>query len=333
MRVLVTGGSGFLGRYLVDLLLARGDTVSSFQRSPAPDLEHRGVQVFRGALSDYEAVSRAVAGMDAVFHVAAKAGVWGPRRDFEDANIGGTRHLIAACRLHRVRYLVHTSTPSVVFTGEGFAGADESLPLGRDWLCAYAETKAIAEREALAANDDDLRVCALRPHLIWGVGDPHLLPRIIDRARSGRLRIVGDGHNRVDITHVRNAAAAHVLALDALRSGRAAGRSYFLSQGEPVALWPWLNELLRRLGMAEITRRVDARTAARLGGVAELVWRLLRLRGEPPMTRFVATELSKDHWFSIEAARRDLGYVPERFPTESGLCEYVNDLHRSGIHR
>jgi 2-alkyl-3-oxoalkanoate reductase len=323
MKVLVTGGAGFLGRYIVDALLARGDAVSIFQRSEAPDLAARGVAVWRGSLVEGEALERAMVGHEAVIHVAAKAGVWGPRAEFEAVNVEGSRRVILACRRLGVRHLVHTSTPSVVFNGESFRGADESLPYGRNWLCDYAETKARAEAEVLAAHGDGLRVCALRPHLIWGVGDPHLLPRVIARARSGRLRIVGDGLNEVDITHVRNAAAAHLLALDALRADRAGGRAYFLSQGEPVRLWPWINELLAAVGVAPLERRLSLSAAYRLGAVGEWLWRTFRLRGEPPMTRFVATELAKDHWFSIAAARRDLGYRPEDFPTAPALREYA----------
>ncbi|MFP4281756.1 MAG: NAD-dependent epimerase/dehydratase family protein [Opitutales bacterium] len=331
MKILVTGGAGFLGSYVVDALLARGDEVTVFQRSAAPALAAKGVRVAQGSLRDGGAVGAAVAGQEAVMHVAAKAGVWGKREDYEAINVLGTRHVLEACRTHGVRWLVHTSTPSVVFTGEAFNGADESLPYGRNWLCHYAETKARAEAEALSAHSSELATCALRPHLIWGVGDPHLLPRVIARARAGRLRIVGEGTNRVDVTHVRNAAAAHVQALEALREGRAGGKAYFLSQGEPVVLWDWVNTLLEEIGIDPVRKRVSLKAAYRVGAVAEWVWRTARLGGEPPMTRFVATELAKDHWFSIEAARRDLGYAPERHPTAKGVAEYVAELRRGGM--
>lgn len=326
MRALVTGGNGFLGHYIIERLLARGWAVTTFQRSSAARLEARGVAVVRGNLGDSAAVRRAISGHDAVFHVAAKAGIWGDRQSFWEANVIGTRHVLAACRAEGIGRLIYTSTPSVVFSGEAFSGDDESLPYGRNWLCHYAETKAIAEEEVLAAASNDLRICALRPHLIWGIGDPHLLPRVIERARRGRLRIVGDGQNRVDITHVHNAAAAHLQALDALERGTANGRAYFLSQGEPVLLWQWLNGLLQTLGIPPMHRRVSLPAARRIGALAEGVWSLLRLPGEPPMTRFVATELAKDHWFSIEAARRDLAYQPESYSTQQGLADYIRHL-------
>ncbi|QYY36490.1 NAD-dependent epimerase/dehydratase family protein [Ruficoccus sp. ZRK36] len=329
MKVLVTGGGGFLGRHVVGRLLARGYTVRSLGRSAQPELVAQGVEVIQGDIADAEAVDRAVAGTDAVFHVAAKAGVWGAREDYFNANVLGTRHVLAACARHGVKRLVYTSTPSVVFTGEAFAGADESLPYGKNWLCPYPETKAQAEQEVLAANGrDGLLTCALRPHLIWGVGDPHIVPRLVDRARRGRLRIVGDGKNRVDITHVANAALAHVLALDALDKGTAAGCAYFLSQGEPVVLWDWINNLLKRLGEPPVKRSISAKTAYRVGSSLEWIYDKFCLPGEPAMTRFVAVELSKDHWYDITAARRDLGYAPE-VSTEAGVDELVADWKRN----
>ena len=324
MQVLVTGGAGFLGRYIVDLLLERGYRVRIFQRSDAPDLAQRGVEIVRGSLSDVDSVQRAVMGCDAVFHVAAKAGVWGRRADYFKVNLEGTRAVIDACRTSGVKWLIYTSTPSVVFNGDSFRGEDEELPYGHDWLCHYAESKAEAEAVALAANAvGGLQVCALRPHLIWGVGDPHLLPRVMERARAGKLRIVGDGKNRVDITHVRNAAAAHIAALDALGRGKAGGRAFFISQGEPVVLWEWINELLSRVGVPRVEGKIAYPVARRIGSILERAWSLFRIQGEPPMTRFVATELAKDHWYSIEAARVELGYEPERFSTEAGLEEFV----------
>lgn len=309
--VLVTGGGGFLGGAIVRRLRAAGVAVRSLQRSAVPELERLGVEVVRGDLADREVVERAVCGCAAVFHVAAKAGVWGAREAFWRANVTGTETVLTAAQAAGVRWFVHTSTPSVVFNGQPLAGVDERQPLGTRFPAAYPETKAIAERRVLAADDPGgMRTVALRPHLIWGVGDPHLVPRIVARARSGRLRIVGEGTNRVDLTHVDNAAAGHLAALAALQAGRAGGRAYFLSDGEPVVLWAWINDLLGRVGVPAVTRRLPVSAAWLAGALAETVWRVGRLQGEPPMTRFVAVELAKDHWFDISAARRDLGYAP-----------------------
>jgi nucleoside-diphosphate-sugar epimerase len=240
-------------------------------------------------------------------------GIWGRREEFERTNVEGTRTIIAACRAQGVRRLIFTSSPSVVFNDGDLAGADESRPLGSVFPADYPRTKAEAERLALAAHDPrGLAVTALRPHLVWGEGDRNLLPRVVARARSGRLRIVGEGRNKVDLTHIKNVVDAHLLAENALSrpDSPAGGRAYFITNGEPVVLWDWINDLLARLGIAPVTKRISLPAARRIGAVCEAAWRLLPLAGEPPMTRFLAAELAKDHWFDISAARRDLGYAP-----------------------
>ncbi len=323
-RTLITGGGGFLGRYLVERLLARGDEVTILGRTPHPDLVARGVRQVQADLADRDQVIEACRGADAVYHVAAKAGVWGSWESYFRPNVEGTRTVLDGCRLHGVRRLIYTSTPSVVFTGQPLVNADESLPYGRNWLCHYAHTKALAEKEVLGVNGrDGLRTVALRPHLIWGVGDNHLIPRVVDRARRGRLRVVGDGMNRVDIVHVANAADAHLLAEGALEDpGRAAGKAYFISQGEPVVLWEWINDLLRALGVPAVEKRVSFRAAYTAGALCEGIYKILGRENEPPMTRFLAVELAKDHFFNIAAARRDLGYEPG-VATAAGVEELV----------
>ena len=322
MSTLVTGGTGFLGRRLVERLLSEGRPVAVLGRTPAPDLEAKGVRFMRASLDDAPAVEAACAGMTTVFHTAAKVGVWGRYDDFFRTNVLGTRVILAGCRRHGVPRLVYTSTPSVVYNGRDLAGADESLPLTTDCPSPYPLTKAIAEREVLAANSAGLRTVALRPHLIWGVGDPHLVPRLL--ARAGRLRIVGSGTNRVDMVQVVNAVDAHLLAERAL-AGPAAGHAYFITNGEPVVLWDWVNHLLRGLGEPPVTRTISLGAASAVGAVCEGAWRILPLRGEPPMTRFIAAELAKHHWFDISAARRDLGYEP-RITMAQGTAELIAHL-------
>ncbi|HTB63131.1 MAG TPA: NAD-dependent epimerase/dehydratase family protein [Opitutales bacterium] len=312
MRVLVTGGGGFLGQEVVRQLLAKSIIVRSLGRSPQPGLATRGVEVMQGDLTDADTVARAVAGCDAIVHTAAKAGIWGSWDEYYRPNVLGTQNVLAAMRKHGVAQLVYTSTPSVVFNGESHAGVDESQPYGQNFPCHYPRTKAMAEQAVLQANDGEkMRVIALRPHLIWGAGDPHLVPRIL--ARAHRLRIVGPGTNRVDLTHVRHAAQAHILALDALSQARhpAQGRAFFISDGAPVVLWDWINALLQKLGRPPITRRISLRTARTVGSGLEVLWRVLPFfPGEPPMTRFLAAELAKDHWYSISAARKLLNFNP-----------------------
>ena len=315
MNILVTGGGGFLGQALCRALLAQGHAVTSFSRSRHPALDALGVRQLQGDLADRDAVLAGFAeGFDAVLHNAAKAGTWGSQRSYFDANVTGTRNVIAACRAHGIGKLVHTSTPSVVHRAthpvEG-ASADE-VPYGEGVKAHYAATKIIAEREVLAANDAALATVALRPRLIWGPGDTQILPKLVARARSGRLRLVGNGDNLVDTTYIDNAAQAHVAALEHLHPGAAcAGRAYFISNGEPWPLREVLNGLLRAADAPEVRKTIPFRVAYALGAACEGAWSALPLSGEPPMTRFLAEQLSTAHWYSMAPATRDFGYVPK----------------------
>jgi len=394
MHALVTGGGGFLGRYIVEALVARGDRVRSFGRGAYPKLEKLGVEVIRGDLRDAAVVGAACAEIDCVFHTAALPGIGLDRNEFEAVNLRGTESILSASRLCGVKEFVYTSSPSVVFGGVDQCGVDESAPYDFGWMDAhrafYSYTKACAEQVVLSANDDTFRTCALRPHLIWGPRDSHLIPRLIARAEAGRLRQVGDGANLVDITYVENAADAHLQAADAMlrrgeqaNSGGAgdvprgpsddvprgapddvrrgspdpaetadpqvsvasqegkptvddsagsgdqrtteaklppspAGKAYFISQGEPVNCWQWINDVLALSGMPPVRRAVSRQTAEWLGGKFETLYRTLHIKAEPPMTRFLAAQLSTSHWFNIEAARRDFGYEP-RISTAEGM--------------
>jgi len=311
MKVLVTGGGGFLGGAIARRLRARGDEVSVFGRNAYPVLDGLGIRTVRGDVRDAEAVKGACQGMDAVCHVAAKVGIWGRPRDFRDVNTQGTRNVIDACRKAGVGKLVYTSSPSVVVGAGGLAGVDESQPYPDRYLAHYPATKAEAERAVLAANAPSFSTVALRPHLIWGPGDTQLIPRLLDRARRGRLIRVGDGTNLVDITYIDNASDAHVAALDRLTpNAPCAGSAYFISQGEPVVLWDWINKVITRVGMPPVRRTLSYNAARRIGALFEAAYWVLRLRSEPLMTRFLASQLAKPHHFSIAAARRDLGYEP-----------------------
>jgi nucleoside-diphosphate-sugar epimerase len=320
MNALVTGGGGFLGGAVVRQLRARGDCVRSFSRQHYPALDALGVEQVQGDIADAAAVERAVTGCDVVFHVAAKAGVWGSADDYHRANVVGTDNVIAASRKHGVGRLVFTSSPSVVTTGHDITGGDESLPYPKRYLADYPRTKAQSERAVLAANGPDLATVSLRPHIIWGPGDNHLIPRLIERARAGKLRQIGDGANRVDVTYVGNAAAAHLLAANRLSpESPVAGRAYFISQGEPVPVWPFINHILSLTGLPPVTRRVPLAVAYAAGAVLEATYRMLGRADEPRMTRFLAVQMGSSHWFDISAARRDLDYAPE-VSTEEGLA-------------
>lgn len=327
--VLVTGVSGFVGFKLAKRLLAQGCQVSGICRTRRPDLEELGIEMIYADLADAAKIRSACEGKDTVFHVAAKVGIWGNYQDFQAANVEGTQAIINGCRDFGAAKLVYTSTPSVVFNGLSIAGDDESLPYGEKIPCPYPTTKVIAEKAVLAAHDlppGHLKTVALRPHLIWGNDDPNLVPRVLARAKAGRLRIVGDGQNRVDLTHVENVVDAHLLAeiaLDREGASNPGGKAYFISNDEPVNLWDWINGLLDDHGIPKVTRSISLANARRVGGAMELIWSMLRLKGEPPMTRFVASELAKDHWFDITAAKRDLNYQP-RISMAEGMRLLLN---------
>ena len=312
MRVLVTGGGGFLGGAVVRGLLARGDDVVSVARSDYPELRALGVRTVRGDLADPGVALRAADGCDAVVHVAAKAGIWGTPAQFERSNVEATLSVITACRSLGIARLVHTSTPSVVHAGGDIEGGDESLPYASSFTSDYPRTKAIAERAVLAAADGSLATVALRPHLVWGPGDPQLTARILERARSGRVRFVDGGDAVVDTTYVDDAVTAHLCALDALSPGAGcSGRAYFISSGDPRPVREVVNAILAAAGLPPETRSVPLRVAVAAGAAAEGVWRLLGRSDDPPMTRFLAHQLATAHWFDISAARRDLGYEPQ----------------------
>ena len=306
---LVTGGGGFLGGAIVRRLLAAGVRVRSFSRQSYPPLDALGVEQVQGDLADQTAIGKAVEGIDLVFHVAARTGVWGRYEDFQRPNVIGTENVLQACRDQGVKHLVYTSSPSVVFNGQDMAGVNESVPYPDQWAAHYPRTKALAEKMVLAAGRQDLQTIALRPHLIWGPGDNHLVPRIIRRAR--RLRRVGHGRNRVDTIYIDNAAHAHLLAAGVLLNRpELSGSVYFISQDEPIALWEMVDAILAAADLPPVTRSISAPAARRIGTLLEWIYRTLRLPGEPPMTRFVAEELATEHWFDIQAAKTELGYQP-----------------------
>lgn len=312
MRALVTGGGGFLGGSIVRQLVARGDHVRSFSRNTYPALTRLGVEQAVGDLADSKAVHKAVSGCDIVFHAGAKAGAWGPYKAYYAANVLGTQYILQACKDDGVKRLVYTSSPSVVFNGQDMEGVDESTPYADHFEAPYPETKAKAEKIVLHANTRELATVALRPHLIFGPGDPHLLPRIVAKARSGRLRFIGNGDNKIDIVYVDNAAKAHILAGDKLHPGSSiAGKAYFISNGDPRPIKTLFNKIMELNNLPPVRRSVPPALAYLGGWLFESVYRLFGILREPLVTRFLARELSTAHWFDIMAARKDLGYQPE----------------------
>ncbi|MGY1591419.1 NAD-dependent epimerase/dehydratase family protein [Geodermatophilus sp. SYSU D00708] len=305
MRVLVTGASGMLGRATARGLLERGDEVTVLQRRPSglPCAE------VLGDVADPAVVARAARGQDAVLHLAAKVDVTGPWAEYVAANIEGTRTVLGACRAAGVGRLVHVSSPSVAhagtpLTGVGAGAADPARARGR-----YARSKAVAESDALAADSSSLAVLAVRPHLVWGPGDTQLVARIVQRARAGRLPVIGSGAALIDTTYVDNAAAALVAAVDAC--GPVHGEALVVSNGQPRPVAEVLGRLCGAAGVPGPRGRVPFGAAWLAGAAVEGVWAAARRRAVPPLTRFLAEQLATAHWFDQRRTRAALGWRPE----------------------
>lgn len=311
-KILITGAGGFLGSYIARKLATNEDyEVYSFSRSHYPKLDQWKVEQRHGDLKNFSDVKAALLGMDAVIHTASQVGMWGRYEDFYATNVTGTENILNAMKELGIKKMVYTSTPSVAFGRDDLCGVDESTPYPENYLTYYAATKSTAERKVLAANSKDLSTVSLRPHLIFGPGDLNLIPRVIEAQKKGKLKIVGNGNNLVDVTYVENAADAHILALEKLSPEHSiAGKAYFLGQG-PVKLWDFINKILERAGLPPVTKKISVKAAFAVGFIIESVLRLLRIYNiHPPMTRFVALQLGKSHYFSHHNLERDLGFTP-----------------------
>lgn len=327
-RLLVTGGGGFVGKTVARMAMERGYEVTVIGRSRYPDIEKDGIKCVQGDIRDYNSIDSACGGVDCVVHVAALAGIWGPWKDYFSINVQGTENVITACRKNSIQSLVYTSTPSVVFNRSSIEGGNESLPYPDMFLCNYAKSKVIAEKMVLGANSAELATCAIRPHLVWGPGDPHLVPRLLAKGRRKELKIVGSGQNRVDISYVDNVAHAHLLAVEKLSAEHcSAGKAYFVSQGHPVNLWDWINDLFEQTGIERIKTKVPFRVAYHAGLMLETFHTLFRKSNEPKMTRFLAEQLAKSHYFSNANIEKDLGYQPVVSSTEGmeKLLEWIKE--------
>ena len=321
---LVTGGGGFVGRKIVSMLLQKGVHCKVVGRNPYPDLEKSGVECLVGNIGDGALIQKACKNVDTVFHVAALAGIWGKWEQYYQTNVLGTRNVISACQSNQVENLVYTSTPSVVFNQVDIENGDETMPYASRYLCHYARSKVIAEKEVFKAVEQGLKGCAIRPHLIWGPEDPHLIPRLIERGRARKLKIVGDGTNKVDISYVDNVAHLHILAAENLsKSGSAKGQAYFIGDEQPVNLWNWINELFKRLDIPVIEKKIPEKLAYTAGTILEGIYKLTGTEKEPPMTRFVAEQLSKSHYFSHDKAIKELQYKP-LVSAEQGMVNLIS---------
>lgn len=316
-KVLVTGGGGFLGKAIIKKLIQKNFYVKSFSRQYYSELNDLGVDQIQGNLLDLNKIIDACKECKLVFHVAAKAGIWGAWDDFFNVNVIGTKNVITACKENNIPRLIYTSSPSVVFDGKDMEGANESIPYPEKFEGYYSETKAIAEKIVRKESCQDLQTIILRPHLIWGPEDNHLVPGIIKRARS--LKKVGRTDDLVDTIYVENAADAHILAAEKLQSNPSlSGNIYFISQDNPVSKWKMANEFLKAANLPPIKGMVSARTAYFAGSIFEFIYKTFNIKKDPPMTKFVAKELATSHWFDISKAKKELGYIP-KVSIEQGL--------------
>ena len=307
---LVIGGTGFLGREIVCQLLERGQKVRTLCRRNE-DIPSNA-EVILGDLADKESLQKACQGVETVYHTAALPSISLHWKPFYETNVLGTQNVLDACKSTGVRKLIYTSSASVIFDCKAQPGADETTPYPDRWLAHYPHSKAIAETMVLEAAGDSLLTCSIRPHLIIGKRDRHLIPRLLQRAKSGRLFRVGDGTNLIDIIFVENAAVGHIQAAEALTSKESPvnGNAYFLSQGEPVNCWDWINEVLTMKRLPKVKRSISFSAAWALGLTLEGWYKCFRLQGEPIMTRFLAAELAVTHYLNIAKAQQDFGYAP-----------------------
>lgn len=328
---LVTGASGFLGSAIVRLLCAQGVQVKALQRSHSEQLKRLGVDVISTDISDRCRVIEAAKNCQVVFHVAAKAGVWGDYKTYYQSNVVGTQNILDACQIHGIDKLIYTSTPSVVFVGKHQQGINELAPYAKTFFTAYQQTKVLAEKMVLAANSCHLATIALRPHLIWGPGDPHLLPRIIQRAKAGRLWLIGKPHHLIDHTYIDNAALAHILAAAALSTESAcAGKAYFISNDEPISMATFINQMLSAAGLPAVRKTMPAQLAYILGLSMEVLYKCLRLQQEPPLTRFVVKQLASAHYYDLTAAKQDIAYCPT-ITFAQGMERLKQSLHSVNV--
>lgn len=325
---LVTGGSGFVGRAVVKRLIELGLKVRVLCRKHYPDLEKQGCEIFQGEISDPKLVFNAVKDCELVFHTAAKAGIEEPYSEYERINYNGTVEIVKACLEHNVKRLIYTSSPSVVFSHGDIEGADESLKYPDNHEAYYPKTKCMAEKHVLENNSDKLATVALRPHLIWGPGDNHLGPRLVAKAKAGKLKFVGDGKNLIDTVYIDNAADAHILAAERLYiNSPIGGKAYFITNDDPRPISEIVNMILKAAKIDPVEATVNPKVAWMVGFVCEYAYKYLPLKGEPPITRWVAGELATAHWFNIDAAKKDLDYIP-KVSIEDGmkkLAEYYNE--------
>ena len=296
---------------LIKRLISDGHQVTSYSRKEYPLHWALGISSVQADIRDLDALEKACKGMDVVYHLAAKVGIWGNYSDYESVNVTGTFNVIRACRSQGVRRIVFTSTSAVVFEGKDLEGINESQPYPEDLGSHYAASKAVAERMIIEANSEELKTISLRPHLVWGPYDAHLIPGILKRVNSGKMRRIGDQEHFIDTTYIDNMIDALVLAMVALeKNPKAAGEVLFITNGEPARVWDFMNSIVQIAGHPPIQKKTPEKMALLAAGFSEWAHRFFKIKSEPFMTRYAIQEMITNHWFDISKARELLGYNP-----------------------
>ncbi len=335
-KVLITGASGFVGSTLIKALLDLGFHVNTLQRGNYPELNLANVTNFKANLAqidshNLEIIKESIRGVEIIFHVASKIGMWGNYDDYYQTNVIGTKNLLQLAKENHIKYFIYTSTPSVVFGKDDICGKDESIDYPKLHLNYYGKTKRIAEELILSSASSNFFTAAIRPHLIFGPGDKQLIPKVIKAHIEQKLKIIGDGNNLVDVSFIDNVIDAHLkLLLQMLTDPKkVSGKPYFIGQNSPVKLWDFTNTIFDGIGLKPVTKKIPLKTAYYLGATIEVFFKILNIKNyDPPMTRFIALQLGKSHYFSHQNAINDFGYE-EVVSTEEGLKLLIDD-YRSG---
>jgi len=316
--VFVTGGSGFIGGRLIERLVREGHEVRALARShtAAGKVGSLGAEPVVGDLADVAAMAAGAEGCAWAIHSAAQLGDWGRPEDFERGNVQGTANALEACAKAGVERFVHVGTEAALMAGQPLVQVDERAPLRPDSPALYPATKARAEQLVLAADRDGFETVVVRPRFVWGRGDTTLLPAIVEMVERGRFAWIGDGRHLTSIAHVDNVVEGLILGAGKGRPGNA----YFVTDGEPVSFRDFLTELLATQGVTAPTRSMPPAVAGTVASAGEAAWRVLRLPGRPPLTRFAYWVSSQECTIRIDKAREQLGYAPVRSRAE-GLDE------------
>lgn len=321
MKTLITGATGFLGGALTHRIHNMGWDVTALGRNPAKlnQLEDIGIHIVRADISKKDEVNASFSDFDLVFHCAALPSPWGGFEKFYQANVIGTRNIVNACLENNVKRLVYVSTPSIYFDYNSHISVKENDPLPEP-ISHYAHTKLLAEEEVDKGSAQGLAVVSIRPRALFGEGDTVIFPRLLSRLKTGRLPILGDGENMVDLTYIQNVVDALLLCVESPKN--TLGKKYNISNGEPVKIWDLVNRICDELGFSHPRRKISRQAAHNVGGALEFIYSLIPYSPEPPLTRMSVSMMSNSTTLDISAAQNELGYQP-KISIEEGVGRFL----------